>query len=84
MKKANSNIKDVFNSYDTCVLNIADEELDCNGTCITHVVLDGDQLLVYSGNEDLGEDFQDDDYDQVYIEDDDEVWDDIIEAILSL
>jgi hypothetical protein len=51
---------------------------------ITHVVLDGNNLILYSGNPDLLEDFQDDDYEQVYLEEDDEKWDEIKRAIIRL
>ena len=82
--KAKSNVKDVFNYYDTNVLNVSECGLDDGYVDITHVVLDGDNLLLYNANPDLGVDFQDEDYEQVLLEDDDERWDDIIEAILDL
>jgi hypothetical protein len=82
--KATPTIKDVFENYDTNVLNIADEGIDDGYLDITHVVLDGNQLLLYHGNPDLLEDFQDDDYEQVYLEEDDEKWDEIKRAIIRL
>jgi hypothetical protein len=82
--KATPTIKDVFENYDTNVLNIADEGIDDGYLDITHVVLDGNQLLLYHGNPDLLDDFQDDDYEQVYLEEDDEKWDEIKRAIIRL
>lgn len=82
--KASINIKDVFENYDTNVLNISDCELDDGYTQITHVVLDGSNLLLYNGNPELGSDFQDDDYEQLYLEDDDEKWTEIKQAIMCL
>lgn len=82
--KATDRIKEVFANYDTNVLNIADCELDDGYLDITHVVLDGNNLLLYSGNPDLGSDFQDDDYEQVYLEDDDDKWMEIKSAIVEL
>jgi len=82
--KASINIKDVFENYDTNVLNISDCELDDGYTQITHVVLDGSNLLLYNGNPELGSDFQDDDYEQLYLEDDDEKWAEIKSAIIRL
>lgn len=82
--KATDTIKEVFENYDTNVLNIADEGIDDGYLDITHVVLDGNQLLLYHGNPDLLEDFQDDDYEQVYMEEDDEKWDEIKRAIIRL
>lgn len=82
--KATQDIKDVFESYDTNVLNIADFELDDGYSPITHAVLDGNELLLYSANPDLGDDFQDDCYEMLLLEDDDEVWNDIKSAIKSL
>ena len=82
--RATENIKDVFESNDTNVLNIADYGFDDGYLDITHVVLDGNSLLLYSGNPDLGQDFQDDDYEQVYLEDDDDKWMEIKSTIASL
>lgn len=82
--RATDTIKDVFENYDTNVLNIADEGIDDGYLDITHVVLDGNNLLLYSANPDLLEDFQDDDYEQVYLEEDDEKWDEIKRAIIRL
>jgi hypothetical protein len=82
--KATQTSKDVFENYDTNVLNIADEGIDDGYMDITHVVLDGNNLILYSGNPDLLEDFQDDDYEQVYLEEDDEKWDEIKRAIIRL
>lgn len=82
--KATDAIKEVFENYDTNVLNIADEGIDDGYVDITHVVLDGDNLLLYSANPDLLDDFQDDDYEQVYLEDDDDKWLDIKSAIIRL
>ena len=82
--KASDTIKEVFESYDTNVLNISDCEIDDGYVDITHVVLDGNNLLLYSGNPDLGNDFQDDDYEQVYLEDDDDKWQEIKSAIIRL
>jgi len=77
-------IKEVFENYDTNVLNIADCDIDDGYVDITHVVLDGNNLLLYSANPDLLDDFQDDDYEQVYLEDDDDRWQDIKSAIINL
>ena len=82
--KATDTIKEVFENYDTNVLNIADEGIDDGYVDITHVVLDGNNLLLYSANPDLLNDFQDDDYEQVYLEDDDDRWQEIKSAIISL
>ena len=82
--KATDTIKEVFENYETNVLNIADEGIDDGYVDITHVVLDGNNLLLYSANPDLLNDFQDDDYEQVYLEDDDDRWQEIKSAIISL
>lgn len=82
--KATSKIKDIFNSYDTNVLNVSDCDLDDGFTPITHIVLDGNNLLLYNANPDLGNDFQDDDYEQLYLEDDDDKWLEIKNAIMNL
>lgn len=82
--KATQTIKDVFENYETNVLNIADAGIDDGYMDITHVVLDGNNLILYSGNPDLLNDFQDDDYEQVYLEDDDDKWQDIKSAIAGL
>lgn len=82
--KATDTIKEVFENYETNVLNIADEGIDDGYVDITHVVLDGNNLILYSGNPDLGQDFQDDDYEQVYLEDDDDRWLEIKSAIAGL
>ena len=82
--KATDTIKEVFENYDTNVLNIADEGIDDGYVNITHVVLDGNSLLLYSANPELLNDFQDDDYEQVYLEDDDDRWLEIKSAIISL
>ena len=82
--RATDTIKEVFENYETNVLNIADEGIDDGYVDITHVVLDGNNLLLYSANPDLLNDFQDDDYEQVYLEDDDDRWQEIKSAIISL
>ena len=82
--KATDTIKEVFENYETNVLNIADEGIDDGYVNITHVVLDGNSLLLYSANPELLNDFQDDDYEQVYLEDDDDRWLEIKSAIISL
>jgi len=82
--RATDTIKEVFENYDTNVLNIADEGIDDGYVDITHVVLDGNNLLLYSANPDLLNDFQDDDYEQVYLEDDDDKWQEIKSAIIRL
>ena len=82
--KATDTIKEVFENYETNVLNIADEGIDDGYVDITHVVLDGNNLLLYSANPELLNDFQDDDYEQVYLEDDDDRWQDIKSAIINL
>lgn len=82
--KATQTIKDVFENYETNVLNIADAGIDDGYVDITHVVLDGNNLILYSGNPDLLNDFQDDDYEQVYLEDDDDKWQEIKSAIVGL
>ncbi len=82
--KATDAIKDVFEEYDTNVLNISDEGIDDGYTEITHVVLDGNELLLYSANPTLDQDFQDDDYEQVLLEEDDDKWLDIKNAIMRM
>lgn len=82
--RATDRIKEVFENNDTNVLNIADYGFDDGYVDITHVVLDGNELLLYSANPDLGNDFQDDDYEQVLIEDDDDLWMEIKSTIVSL
>lgn len=82
--KATEAIREVFQSYNTNVLNIADCDIDDGYSPITHVVLDGNELLLYSANPDLGNDFQDDDYEQILVEDDDCTWDEIKSAILTI
>ena len=82
--RATDTIKEVFENYETNVLNIADEGIDDGYVDITHVVLDGNNLLLYSANPDLLNDFQDDDYEQVYLEDDDDRWLEIKSAIINL
>lgn len=82
--RATDSIKDVFENYETNVLNIADEGIDDGYVDITHVVLDGNNLLLYSANPELLNDFQDDDYEQVYLEDDDDRWQEIKSAIIRL
>lgn len=73
--KATEGIKDVFENYDTNVLNVSGLNLDDGYSEITHVVLDGNgELLLYNANPELGNDFQDDYYDQLLIEDDDDKW----------
>ena len=82
--KATDTIKEVFENYETNVLNIADEGIDDGYVDITHVVLDGNNLLLYSANPDLLDDFQDDNYEQVYLEDDDDRWMEIKSAIANM
>jgi hypothetical protein len=82
--KATNTIKEAFENYETSVFNIADEGINDGYVDITHVVLDGNNLLLYSANPDLLDDFQDDDYEQVYLEDDDDRWQEIKSAIIRL
>ena len=82
--KATDAIKDVFEEHDTNVLNISDEGIDDGYVDITHVVLDGNELLLYSANPEMGNDFQDDDYEQVLLEEDDDKWLDIKNAIMRM
>ena len=82
--RATDTIKEVFENYETNVLNIADEGIDDGYVDITHVVLDGNNLLLYSANPDLLDDFQDDNYEQVYLEDDDDRWMEIKSAIANM
>jgi len=82
--KATDTIKEAFENYETNVFNIADEGINDGYVDITHVVLDGNNLLLYSANPDLLDDFQDDDYEQVYLEDDDDRWQEIKSAIIRL
>jgi hypothetical protein len=82
--KATQTIKDVFENYETNVLNVADCGLDDGYNDITHVVLDGNNLLIYSANPELGSDFQDDYYEQLFLEDDDDKWMEIKSAIVGL
>lgn len=83
--KATDTIKDIFKNYETNILNIADAGIDDGYVDITHVVLDGDNLILYSANPDLLDDFQDDNYEQAYVEDDnDDTWEAIKSAILGL
>ena len=77
-------IKDVFENYETNVLSIADLDLDDGFAPITHVVLDGNKLQLYSGNPDLGNDFQDDDYEPILLDDDDDKWMEIKSAIVNM
>jgi hypothetical protein len=48
------------------------------------VVLDGNKLQLYSANPDLGNDFQDDDYEPILLEDDDDKWMEIKSAIANM
>lgn len=83
--KASQAIKDVFENFDTNVLNVSDCGLTDGYSEITHVVLDGSgELLLYSANPDLGDDFQDDDYESILIEDDDDKWMEIKSAIANM
>ena len=82
--RATDTIKEVFENYETNVLNIADEGINDGYVDITHVVLAGNNLLLYSANPELLNDFQDDDYEQVYLEDDDDRWQEIKSAISRL
>lgn len=83
--KATEGIKNVFENYDTNVLNVSGLNLDDGYSEITHVVLDGNgELLLYNANPELGNDFQDDYYDQLLIEDDDDKWMEIKKALLNL
>lgn len=82
--RATNTIKEAFENYETSVFNIADEGINDGYVDITHVVLDGNNLLLYSANPDLLDDFQDDDYEQVYLEDDDDRWQEIKSAIIRL
>lgn len=82
--KASQSIAEVFKSYGTNVLNIADSHIDDGYAPITHVVLDGNELLLYSANPDLGNDFQNDDYEQILVEDDNDLWIEIKNAIIPL
>lgn len=77
-------IKDVFENRETNVLNIADLDLDDGFASITHVVLDGNKLQLYSGNPDLEDDFQDDDYEPILLDDDDDKWMEIKSAIANM
>lgn len=81
MKKATRDIKDTFSEFETTVLNISDYDLDKDGECITHAVLDGDNILLYSANPDLGDNFQDEDYEQIFLDDDDELWEEIFDIL---
>lgn len=67
--KADDIIREVFEQYDTCVLNIADYGITCGIDQVTHVVLDGDSVLTYMADPDLLDDFQDSEYEQLLIED---------------
>ena len=82
--KATLAIRDIFENHDTNVLNIANAGLDDGYVDITHVVLDGNNLLLYSANPELGSDFQDDYYEQLFLEDDDDKWMEIKAAIVAL
>ena len=83
--KATEGIKNVFENYDTNVLNVSGLGLDDGYIEITHVVLDGNgELLLYNANPELGSDFQDDYYDQLLIEDDDDKWMEIKKTLLNL
>lgn len=62
-------IKEVFDEYGTPVLNIADYDITTGIDQVTHVVLDGDNLLAYMANPELMDDFQDDEYEQLIIDD---------------
>lgn len=81
--KADDIILEVFDEYGTSVLNIADFGVTCGIDQVTHVVLDGDRLLAYMANPDLLDDFQDDDYEQLLIDDED-CWAEIRDAIVGM
>ena len=81
--KADDLTKEVFDEFDTSVLNIADFEITSGIDQVTHVVLDGDRILAYMANPELGDDFQDDEYEQLII-DDPECEREIIDAIKSM
>ena len=81
--KADDIILEVFDEYNTSVLNIADFGITCGIDQVTHIALDGDRLLAYMANPDLMDDFQDDDYEQLLIEDED-CWDEIRTAIVDM
>ena len=86
--KADQIITEVFDEYGTDILNISDFGIMYGDgvfqdSPVTHVVLDGDNLLFYSANPYLGGDFQDDEYEQLLIEDED-CLDEITAALKSL
>lgn len=81
--KADELITEVFEQYDTNVLNIADYEITSGIDQVTHVVLDGSTLIMYMANPDLMEDFQDDEYEQLLVEDE-ECLSEIRSAILDM
>ena len=82
--KATPAIKEVFSEFETKVLNISDYGLTDAHNEITHVVLDKKELLLFSANPDLGDNFQDEDYEQILINDNDKLWKEIKEAIIDL
>lgn len=77
-------IREVFDEYGTQVLNVADFGITTGIDTVTHAVLDGDRVLAYMADPDLGEDFQDGEYELVPIEDDPEAEDQLYDAIRSL
>lgn len=81
--KADDITREVFDQYDTTVLNIADYGITCGIDQVTHVVLDGDNILTYMANPELLDNFQDEEYEQLLI-DDEECIDEIISAIRDM
>ena len=81
--KADDITREVFDQYDTTVLNIADYDITCGIDQVTHVVLDGDNILTYMANPELLDNFQDEEYEQLLI-DDEECIDEIISAIRDM
>lgn len=77
-------IREVFDEYGTNVLNIADFGITTGIDQVTHAVLDGDRVLGYMADPDLGEDFQDGEYELIPIEDDPECEEEVYEAIRCL
>ena len=80
---ADDTILEVFEEYNTNVLNIADYDITCGIDQVTHVVLDGRTVIPYMANPDLMDDFQDDEYEQLLL-DDPECQEEVLPAIRDL
>lgn len=82
--QADDIIREVFDEYGTCVLNVADFGITTGIDTVTHAVLDGDRVLAYTADPDLGDDFQDGEYELLPLWDDPDAEDELRDAIRSL